>query len=282
MRRNAIRDRVNERQRRLQEADYWDRRINIAHRDINRKKYYGVGTEITNYIDEAEQALNVEDAIQLLRAREEAVTEDLATDIAQAVTINKLTGQKYEAVAALFSDSFKKGTRRLFTKDGDRVDVDEFVDQSVIDDIMRDQDDYWQNMKQDLQNKVRNEVARGVEEGESIRKIRKRVEQTSSDFTRNRAETIARSEVIKASSEGTTSTMERAGIDKFIWLSARNNDVCTGRDAGDPPSFETNIGGTTYTSCRELDGETFDRQGIHPIPVQDTHPNCRCTIVADV
>lgn len=268
--------------RRREDRDYWDRRINIKHRKINRKKYYGVGVEMDAYVDTAVDALDIEDALNILQARETRRTEDLADDVAQMVIIKQLDGEMRNMVAGVLADSFQKGTRRLFTKDGQRVDVEEFVNQGAVSELVQDQDDYWQNMQQDLKDKVRNAVRSGFEEGESIPKIRDRVEKTSKEFTKDRAETIARSEVIKASSQGTQHTMEKAGVDEFMWLSARNSDVCKGEEEGEPPSFETNIDGERFTSCRELDGTTWDRTLHHPVPVKHSHPNCRCTLVANI
>lgn len=263
------------------EKPYWDRRINIAHRKINRKKHYGIGVEINNYKEKVREAVDIEKAVDTLKnnKKEDYKTkQDLIDSIAALVSVQQL-GQNNElqaAITGIFSDSFKKGTRRLFTKQGDRVDVDQFVDQAAVSNIMKDQDKYFQNLTQDVQQKTEDVLRQGFEEGKGTSEIARNLEQEIDSFTRNRAETIARSECIKASSEGTKATMEKAGVKKFTWLSARDSTVC------EKGSFESNFNGKTYTSCRELDGETFDKDGYHPMPVRDSHPNCRCTLVAEV
>lgn len=260
---------------------YWDKRINIAHRSINRKKYYGLGVEIERYQDAVEKAVDVEDAVKVLKARQtegRTVTEGLVDDIVERVKVVDLSNasELFNEIQGTFSDSFKKGTRRLFTKDGDRVDVDQFVDEGEVSELMQDQAEYFDNLQSDLDEELTETVRRGMEEGKDPREIADDLEQTSSNVSRNRADTIARSELTKASSAGTKSSMDRAGIEEFMWLSARNPNVC---ESG---SFQTNINGQTFTSCRELDGTVWNKDGNHPVPVEHSHPSCRCTLIANV
>lgn len=261
---------------------YWDRRINIAHRKINRKKYYGVGVEIENYVDKVRDAVDVSKAVNYLKSREAetAKKEALIDDAAMMVSVKSLSDNPalYSSISAVFGDSFQKGTRRLFTKSGDRVDVDQFTDESAISGLMNKQDDYFQKLSEDVGNKTRDTLRQGLEEGKSMQEMGKELEQNVDEFTRNRADTIARSEVIKASSKGTEATMDKAGVDEFMWLSARDSRVCKAEDN----SWSENFNGTTYRSCRDYDGETFHKDMNHPMPVRDSHPNCRCTMVANV
>jgi len=260
---------------------FWDRRINIAHRKINRKKYYGVGVEIEKYKDTVANAVDVSDAVEVLRNnRQESfrTKESLIDKIMSLVTVTNLSkdNQLFASISGIFSDSFKKGTRRLFTKKGKRVDVDQFVDEGAVSNLMQDQDKYFSNLSNDVTNKMEDTLRQGLEEGKSNQQMAKELEQVSDNFTRNRAETIARSEVIKASSQGTKSTMDKAGIEEFMWLSARNEDVCDG------DNFHENFNGKTFTNCRDYDGATWHKDGLHPMPVENSHPNCRCTLVAEV
>lgn len=258
---------------------FWDRRINIAHRKINRKKYYGLGVEIENYTEAVKGSVNTEEMIKALKSQrqEKIIKEGFIDKLMSLLSVTSLDSdnQLFASISGIFSDSFKKGTRRLFTKKGNRVDVDQFVNDQAISKIMNKQNEYFEKLHDDLQNKVRDTLKQGLEEGSSMTEIANNIEKTSENFTENRAKTVARSEVIKASSQGTEDTMRKAGIEKFMWLSARNDNVC---ESG---NFHESFNGKTFTSCREYDGTTWHIDGLHPVPVQHSHPNCRCTLVAE-
>ena len=268
----------------MEDDDFWDKRLKIAHRKINRKKYYGVGVEIDRYTDLIEDAVDFEKAVDVLQNAQESVKEsfttreDLVDKISSLITIKDLSSDTglYADIQAVIEDSFRKGTRRLFTKNGERVDVDEFVDENVVSELMNEQNDYIENLSQAINDEVQDTLRKGYSKGLSGNELADKLEKNVKNVSRNRAKRIARSELTKASSRATEKTMDKAGVKKFMWLSARDSTVC------EPGNFSHTFNGKEFTSCREYDGTTWDKDMAHPKPVEHSHPNCRCTLVADV
>jgi len=98
---------------------------------------------------------------------------------------------------------------------------------------------------------LRNELKLGLEAGESIPKITKRLEGYFTDNARVRAKMIARTEVIAASNEGALHRYELEGIDKSEFYPSP--DACP--------------------ECLDLVGEYPTKESHGMIPV---HPFCRC------
>ena len=99
---------------------------------------------------------------------------------------------------------------------------------------------------------LRIQIALGVEAGESIQQLTKRIEGYFTENAKYRAETISRTEVITASNEGALHRYELSGIDKSEFYPSP--DACG--------------------KCLALTGEYITRESHNIIPV---HPNCRCT-----
>jgi len=101
---------------------------------------------------------------------------------------------------------------------------------------------------------LRHQLSLGIEAGESIQHLTKRIEGYFENNARMRAERIARTEVIAASNEGALHRYEIEGIEK--------SEVYPAPDACD--------------ICLDAKGEypTQEAHGIIPI-----HPNCRCTVL---
>ncbi|GAJ11721.1 unnamed protein product, partial [marine sediment metagenome] len=123
------------------------------------------------------------------------------------------------------------------------------------------------------------EIANGLELGESIDKLRKRViGRLGPDYIKNRAEMIARSETIYASNAGAELGYMQSGVvEGKKWLTAvdeRTCNLCLDMDG------RTAILGSTFDieSLKEDYGWEFDySKGEMPHP--PLHPRCRCTII---
>jgi HK97 family phage portal protein len=109
---------------------------------------------------------------------------------------------------------------------------------------------------------LRNTLAEGVDNGESIPQLRERVKSMFDDMANYRAERIARTEVIKASNFASIEAFTQSGlVDEVQWLA-------TPDDRLDP-------------ECSDLDGKVINlgssfASGVEYPPL---HPNCRCTVV---
>lgn len=103
-------------------------------------------------------------------------------------------------------------------------------------------------------------LSRGVAEGRNPRDIaRDLVRQV--DISRNRARTIARTEVISAHAEASLNSYKEAGLEgvrvRAEWSTAGDDQVCP--------------------ECEDMEGKEFDIDDAHGlIPL---HPNCRCAFI---
>jgi SPP1 gp7 family putative phage head morphogenesis protein len=112
-------------------------------------------------------------------------------------------------------------------------------------------------------------LSEGVDAGESIPQLQKRVLSLFDDMSKYRSERIARSEVIRASNFGTNEAYKQSGVvEKKIWLTAFDERTCD--------------------ECVALDGESvglddeFDENDYEQVKFAPLHPNCRCTIIPRV
>jgi SPP1 gp7 family putative phage head morphogenesis protein len=73
--------------------------------------------------------------------------------------------------------------------------------------------------------RIRQEIAEGIDEGESATQIAKRVADFLKVYSISDARRIARTESAAGFNGGRNIAMERVGIDEHEWLSARDADV---------------------------------------------------------
>lgn len=244
---------------------------------INKRKYYGLQTEI----DEMKESLeyhfthgsiidNVQDQLVTESKRK---AEDAAADAVAGATLLRASQEEVlEDVEEPLSNGFEKGTRRAFNSQGDTLppaDVDEQVN-----DILQEQKNYISKLDNDLRNKARQIIRDGVRNGLSKTEIVNKLREELKNLIDNRTSTIASSEVIAAGSAGIMATFESNNVSKVQWVSSQDDRVC------EPGNFSYHYNGTHYTSCQELHGTEFSIPGNFPEPVLQSHANCRCTLIA--
>jgi SPP1 gp7 family putative phage head morphogenesis protein len=110
-------------------------------------------------------------------------------------------------------------------------------------------------MSADMTSGIRRVVSDGIlnerTQGDMIAEIRR-----LSDATAARAETIVRTEVMRATNAGITARYEDAGVQVVEWV--------------------TVVDGRECSRCQDLDGMRFEISDAPPRPL---HPRCRCTII---
>jgi SPP1 gp7 family putative phage head morphogenesis protein len=121
-------------------------------------------------------------------------------------------------------------------------------------------------------SKLRDTMSAGVAAGESTKDIAARVREVFEDSTDSRAETIARTEIARASNFGSIEGMAQAGIEKKEWLATQDENTrdthseMDGQIVGIDDDFESPAGGTAA-----YPGDFGD-------PAEDV--NCRCTVLS--
>jgi HK97 family phage portal protein len=108
-------------------------------------------------------------------------------------------------------------------------------------------------------------LAEGVNEGEGVAELAKRIEQVYDIATASRREMIARTEIIKANNFASNTIYEQSNVvEGKEWLTSLDDQVCPicepldGKRVATDKSFSTVVGSTPYPPA---------------------HPRCRCTIL---
>lgn len=224
---------------------------------INKIKYFGVRGNILKYKQIILKHFDKNFIKKIVRKYigKESFEEDLYSLFNRVLTTTIL-----KEIMELLEDSFDKGGRRVLNKKGEIIKLGKVLNKHALQYIQISQFEYLTNIAKELAKKITNILAKGYEEGKSIKQITQEIEEKIDNIVEKRAELIARSEIIKASAMGTKQGMREAGIEKYMWITARDDKVCA--------------------LCKSYDKKSFKIEDENsPIPVKDTHPNCRCVIV---
>jgi SPP1 gp7 family putative phage head morphogenesis protein len=109
-----------------------------------------------------------------------------------------------------------------------------------------------------------NIITHGLEDGKSVPEIRKEIETTFDQYSRNQAQRITRTEVIRVSNQSALDAYERSGIvEGKQWVTFGAIDECAAYDG----EIET-LDGKFYSDTTEF------KDGDPPL-----HPNCKCVLV---
>jgi len=110
---------------------------------------------------------------------------------------------------------------------------------------------------EEMNKQIIRELIDGVQKGEGIVKLSKRITDRVDKIGITRARAMARTETVNAFVRGAELRYTRAGIETLEWLTARDERVCP--------------------ICAPLDGKRFAVKSNHPRPA--IHVNCRCDIL---
>lgn len=265
-------------EKRKKKAELLKAKRQLEKADLDRKKHWGVETRVDQYQDIVTENIDLTELEKVLDSfkDEQVVTEDIFDDIASQINFQNLFKAKtVDEIKDLVREMFERGSSRILTTDGETLSVSFDEPPRRLMNQLEQQEIFLKNLSQDAEEKVRDIIVKGSEEGKSIGEMQDEIMDGVKDMTEHRAETTARSELVKASNEGTEAAMEEAGIEDVMVDASIDRQTC------EPGSFDVTIEGETYTSCREWDSEMFDRDNSPNIP-SHSHPNCRCALIADV
>lgn len=99
-------------------------------------------------------------------------------------------------------------------------------------------------------------LTEGINNGEGVVKLRKRLMAEVDGIGYNRARLMAHTETMYASNEGAKLRYSQHGVTQVEWLTAGHDNTCA--------------------DCAALNGQVFDIDKAPPIP---HHPMCRCTLL---
>jgi len=232
---------------------------------INKRKFYGVKGNIKKYSNDIFKTFHDEDLLkQHLATYSEKLNESLVDVFMQYVSdLHNRFNDLLDKAQNNLSESFEKGTKRVMDKEGDYIEAPDVDAESEVDFLVNEQKTYYKNMTE-LQSKAINRVvSKGKKEGKSYEEIADNVMNTNKRITQNRANAIARSEVVKSNNMGQVKTLKSAGAKKYNFIHSGDKKVC--------PICKNYQGASGREKIYEV-----ERAGTkdHPLPVQNTHPNC--------
>ncbi len=131
---------------------------------------------------------------------------------------------------------------------------------------------------------VRETISQGIADGKDLRKVRSELMEKVEGWSEARAETVARTETLKAANEGSLAIMKKAGIEYKQWLAAP--DACPHCKA---LSEQVSAMSDDYMmNDHSMNVATQERPGYigadtrsnsyGDMPTPPIHPRCRCTI----
>ncbi len=109
----------------------------------------------------------------------------------------------------------------------------------------------------EMNKTIINELTDGINRGESIPKLAKRITDSVNGIGIKRATVMARTETLYAFNTAAETRYGQSGIEKMEWLTAHDERLCP--------------------QCQPLDGVQFRVDSRHERP--PLHPQCRCTLL---
>lgn len=123
---------------------------------------------------------------------------------------------------------------------------------------------FTQSMLHTDRDTLINIINNGLSDGKSVPEIRSAIETSFDSISKNQAQRITRTEVLRVSNQAALDAYEQSGVvEGKQWLTAGATDECEQYD-GDIVT----LGGNFYSSDNEF------QDGDPPL-----HPNCRCVII---
>lgn len=237
-----------------------------ARKKIDKKKYYGVKINVTNYKKAISGFFNDPKKLSaalvgggLLSLKMSNYFQKLSSDY------TPLLDQAKE----ILGDSFEKGSKRVLDNSGGSISLDEPVDKGAVDILLNQQTTYYDNLTEAQSRKTNKIIADGLEKGSSEEQIVEEIRKNIKSISNSRAQRIARTEIVKSHNTAQVETMKQAGIEEYNYITSNDKKVskiCRKNQGpkGRERIYKTNLAGTPQ----------------NPLPVANSHPNCRCTTVA--
>ena len=205
----------------------------------------------------------------------DAITRELKKEMS-LLSRRSLTGayrKSFEDVVNEWADMGVSSYSGLSHAERLKLAADAFslVDRKALDFFVNYELQLLGNVTRELADGIKNQITIGLIQGESVAKISRNIGGIITDpdeFRRAgktvfktaqlRTETIARTETLRAYSQGRNKFYEQVGVTHVIWMSVGDKRMCP--------------------ECGELDGKRF-KVGEAPGPPK--HAQCRCVTFAD-
>lgn len=253
------------------EGRYLQMATKKARRLIDKKKYYGVKSAEKQYRKLIfETFYNPILISELLSENLPFIQKEDFNDIVYDyfAKINAQIGELLEQAKELLFDSFQKGSKRILDKEGGVVKFDEIKDTAAIDKLVQDQLDYYEGISIAQSQKVNQIIADGLDKGKPVEKISTEISSAIRSISSKRAMRISKTEIVKSHVLGQVQTMKEAEIENYNYITSNDNDVSKICKHNQGAKGKEKIYDVQYAGTPD-----------NPLPVLNSHPNCRCTVV---
>lgn len=169
------------------------------------------------------------------------------------------------------------GSKKIFDARGNAFKFDIPKYEREIQILAADNMSLVKGLTDDQRKILTQEVINGVKNGQSFTATAQNIIDKIKDMSMTRAVTIAKNETLKAHSYAQAKTMTENGIKKYQWLTADDNRVAPLDRSMHRKVFEFGHD-DELIDWKGADGKTYQIRAS-PLPVRDTHINCRCVII---
>lgn len=234
-----------------QKEIYW--RALIAKTDVYEKEWRG---QLVDFFEDQEKEVlaNLDSSKSMklgeMKGREGSFLFNLSKEIKR---MKSIFGPMMQS---LFKDQGKEVMDFLGTP-GEIMTTTE----SAVSYLMTEGVKFVKDVNETTREDLRKTLAEGLEKGESIEQLKKRVQAVYADASSSRAKTISRTEVLRSTNAATLEAYKQSGVvTKKEWVTELDGDI---------------------DICESLDGEVRDLNKDFSVGVDfpPVHPNCRCTTV---
>lgn len=179
-----------------------------------------------------------------------------------------------EAITPLLKAAMLDAGKAALSDLGIGIDFD-VDDPNVVKFLLKRKQKFAVKLNKDTYRELKDSLAEGVNVGENIADLEKRIEQIMGDKIRSSPETIARTEVISSVNRGTLESWNQSGVvKKKTWLAALDNRT---------REWHAEAHGQTVNIDEPfiVNGEEMDHPGDQAGSAENVI-NCRCSMTATV
>lgn len=231
-------------------------------RRIIRRRNYGFLKLINEYEKEIRAAtLNKADILELIREYGKnpySQTESLQ-DVFDA--LNLRINRFIQKSAQRLKQAMQHGARKVLTQKGEPLQIKVPKYDTQVQALVQQNLRYVQKITTLQRDIIIRKLSDAIRQGKTYREVAKDIVAEASAIPYTKAKLIATTEISRAHVLAQQRVFRENNISKYKWLTAGDVNVCD--------------------RCKANDGKIFI-VGQGPLPVENTHPRCRCVTVAYV
>ena len=173
-------------------------------------------------------------------------------------------------------NAFVKSGEYTFESLG-KPDQEFILRQAQRDSLFNSTERLMRSFNEETTQKLQQQIAQGLEFGEDIEKISKRIESVYDDAKGYRSMRIADTEVHKAVNQGTAEVYKEEGYTKLVWQANSGAcEYCVGMDGQEVEMDQPFV--KVGESVSGENGSEYVNDYVD-VKYADLHPNCKCRLV---